>query len=309
MSDLFLYGWRIRTDLPLPELLPWTGDDRVPDIVVRLGSVPPRNDEDRLVTPFLSVGGDGAARFEIAEVAAFLISGGRDIVVEPAVATDAPDIALFLLGSVLGVLCHQRGFLPLHASSLAAGGGAWALAGGSGVGKSTLAAALIDLGQRMLADDVTILDDEGGGRMLALPAFPRQKLWRDALEALDIAPGRRLRSTGAMDKFERLVGSRFQNAALPLRAVCHLVSDPRLTEPLIEKLRGVAALDALMSNTYRRIAGEAIAGSGPLFRRVAAVASQVPQFELRIPHDLDRLDRIAVAVRALLDEALAEPVE
>jgi hypothetical protein len=37
MVDRVLCGWRLRSDLPLPDFFPWVGDDRQPDVTVHLG--------------------------------------------------------------------------------------------------------------------------------------------------------------------------------------------------------------------------------------------------------------------------------
>ena len=45
--DRQLCGWRVRTDVPLPELLPWTGDaGHPPDIQIRLGPLPGSPQDD-----------------------------------------------------------------------------------------------------------------------------------------------------------------------------------------------------------------------------------------------------------------------
>jgi hypothetical protein len=33
-TDYFLCGLRVRAAVPLPDLLPWTGDDRMPDVTI-----------------------------------------------------------------------------------------------------------------------------------------------------------------------------------------------------------------------------------------------------------------------------------
>ena len=65
------------------------------------------------------------------------------------------DIRVFLLGSCLGALLHQRGVLALHASAIETDQGAVLFMGDSGMGKSTTLQAFIKRGYKMLADDIT----------------------------------------------------------------------------------------------------------------------------------------------------------
>ncbi|CAK0744895.1 hypothetical protein CCP1ISM_10051 [Azospirillaceae bacterium] len=144
--DLTLCGWRVHSDWPLPELLPWHGSDRPVDVWIRRGEVPESLPGIRSGDPLLQVNGEGLARFAIPGVAAYLIREGREITIATRLPDHAPDVGLFLFGTVFGVLCHQRGVLPLHASCVAFGERAFAFAGVSGSGKSTLAAALVARG-------------------------------------------------------------------------------------------------------------------------------------------------------------------
>src|SRR2546421_132869 len=80
---------------------------------------------------------DGACRY-LGGVGAFLVRGGREIVVDPAPGVEARVLRLSILGPAFGLLLHQRGRFVLHASAVASGGGVLAFAGGSGWGKSTL---------------------------------------------------------------------------------------------------------------------------------------------------------------------------
>ncbi|NEX18412.1 MAG: hypothetical protein C1943_17865 [Halochromatium sp.] len=96
----------------------------------------------------------GLYQFLIKDVARYRVQDGREILVDPLPDADPGDVRLWLLGTALGALLHQRGLLPLHVSALALSGGAYAFCGDSGAGKSTLAAALHRRGLALLTDDV-----------------------------------------------------------------------------------------------------------------------------------------------------------
>lgn len=295
-TDYRLCGWRVRSELTLPELPPWAGDDRTPDIHIRLGEVPAL-EAPVFATPFTQVGADGQVRFEVKAAAAYLVRHGREVIVTPHMDDDAPDIGLFLLGSVFGALCHQRGLLPLHASCVAFGGRAVAFTGNSGVGKSTLAAMLTRQGFPLLADDVTVVDGT-----LALPAFPRQKLWADTLAHLAVAPGRRIRRDERMEKYEHQAAA-FQAEPLPLAAICHLA--PRLLpgEAEVERMRGVTAMQHLRGQVYRAGTARHMGLETRLVMESCRLAAVVPQFILRRPIVMAEGDDFARRLPDLLELA------
>lgn len=251
-DDRSLCGWRVASALPLPDLLPWTGDGRPPDLIIDVGAVPERLNDLVINQPLLQVAADGACRFDMPGVAVYLIDpGGGRVVVDPALPPEAPDIRVFLLGTVFGVLCYRRGLLPLHASCVRIGNGAVALAGPSGMGKSTLAAALLRRGHAVLADDVTVIDAAAPGGPRVLPTFPRLKLWRDAMNRLNYRTEGLERSRPELDKFHMPVVDEFCAQPLPLSAVFHLDSDVSAVRGAPQRLTGPEAVARVGRNLYR----------------------------------------------------------
>lgn len=252
MADYLLCGWRLRSDVDLPELLPWTGDDRTPDVRLRLDVVPDRLDGAVDAGPLLQIGTGDVCRFGLRRVGAYLLRQGREIVVQPAAGGDAASLRAFLFGTVFGILAHQRGLLPLHASCIRVGDAAVAFAGRSGTGKSTLAATFLRRGHAVLADDVTVVDPAHPQGPHVLPAFPRLKLWQDAVTALAWDTGQLQPVRPELRKYLLPVGTAaFCAEPLPLSAVIRLetVNDPRHAG--LEQLRGLAAVSCLQAEVYR----------------------------------------------------------
>ncbi len=292
VMDYLMCGWRVRSELPLPELLPWRGDDRAPDLDIRLGAVP---DPERPVevTPFLRIGDDGLCRLAIDAVARYLVRDGRSVTVELHTDPQSLEIRVFLLGSVLGFICHQRGLFPLHASCVALGGGAVAMAGASGAGKSTLAATLARRGHALLADDVCVIDPAAAGGPAVLPTFPRVKLWGDSLDALAIPPDALDRNRAGQDKYHYRFAEpgAFTAEAVPLSAV-YLLEEARPPHAEgVEPLNGFAAVTALGTQVYRRNAALRLGREPALFRAAAAVAAAAPLRRLIRRKDFGDLER------------------
>lgn len=216
-----LCGYRIASEVALPDLLPWAGADSLPEIEITLGPVPDRLPDLHYDAPFLQLGGDRDARVTIPAVASFRIEQGSRITVAPAAGGESAAIPLFLLRAAAPLLWLQRGLFAMRASAVEMDGRVVALAGGSGVGKSTLTAALLQAGHRLLSDDLTVIDS-AADPVLVLPTSPMLRLWRDSLDALGIVPWAAVRRDPAMQKFEHRADTAFIPQPRPLSAICYL---------------------------------------------------------------------------------------
>jgi hypothetical protein len=148
-----VHGLVLGSEFPLPELeLRRRQMTDAPDIRVSIGPLPttPKRATD---LPYVDAE-NGQALLKIPGAGRYLVSRGRELVVEPEADADFSYVRLFILGSALGLLCHQRGLLPLHASAVELAGEAIAFMGEQGQGKSTLAAhCLACAPARLVADD------------------------------------------------------------------------------------------------------------------------------------------------------------
>ena len=116
---------------------------------------------------------NGKLLLVVPDIAKYLISHGDTVIIDHHPDADDDELRLFLLGSAIGALLHQRDFLVLHANAIVVDGGAVLFMGKSGVGKSTLAAAFNQLGYPIAADDICAID-AGKEQPLLYPGFPRR---------------------------------------------------------------------------------------------------------------------------------------
>jgi hypothetical protein len=294
-----LFGLAVRSGLPLPELAarPTEGP---PDVEIRLGPVAARDDE----VAGYNVAPEGTVLY-VPDVARFLIRDGREIVVDPAVGASERNVRLYVLGSAFGALLHQRRLLPLHANMIGIDGRGVAFSGRSGAGKSTIAAWFYDRGHPVLADDVCAIATGEDGSVVAFPGVPRLRLWREALEVSGRTTEGHHRSFDDLDKWD-VPTSGGAEGQLALDRIYMLgTAPPDAGEPLVRRLAGARAVDALVANTYR---GGYVALAGLTASHLAAcvaVARSVPVFEAKRVWGFDAFDRQA----ALLMEHAASPLE
>lgn len=110
----------------------------------------------------------------------FAIHPGGRIEYDPTPGVDARLIEFPILGPVLGLALQLRGLLVLHGSAVEIGGRAAIFLGDKGAGKSTLAAACLRAGHRLLTDDLAVLEHKADGSWRVLPAFGQLKLSPEA---------------------------------------------------------------------------------------------------------------------------------
>jgi hypothetical protein len=289
------FGLHFRSELELPELAPAVAGE--PDVLIRLGDVPHR------LGGAARVGRRGWATpeaflFEAPGVARYLASGGGEVVIEPCVGAEASHIRTYLLGSVLGALCYQRGLFPLHANALEAQGRAIAIAGDSGAGKSTLAAHLSRRGYRVMGDDVCALSFETDGRVMVWPGARRFKLWADALAAFGQDTAGLEKVVDGRDKY--VLPHERDDAPTPclLDRLYLLATAPPGAPGAVRQLGGKAAFEALIANAYRLEIATAMGRRTEVFARSIETLRQASVFVFERRWGLDRLAEEAAVLEA-----------
>jgi hypothetical protein len=289
-----MLGLLVRSEIELPELPEAPSSDATPDILIRRGVVPanpgrPRSDED--FPPYRV--GDGGFSLEREGVARFLAVGGRDVVVDACRDASEVDVRVFLLGSVLGALCHQRGLIPLHAAAVADGGQAYAFSGPSGTGKSTISAGLRQQGFAFVADDICpiILRDEGQPEVLG--SVRKVKLAADTLRALGHGSEGQVHDHRVVPKYHVPVAEDAVSPPVPLRAVYMFRHDNDATgDSRIEEISPPYAVRCFEQLTYMPRYPHAAGRAEEHFLRCAALAARVPLFLVHHRPGLERLQSL-----------------
>lgn len=300
MYGYTLFGWRVKSALPLPELLPWRGDARAPDLVIELGAAPPVDPHIPSYSPALQICPTGV-RVAIPAVATYWVEAGRRVIVQPTMPEDATDIRVFLLGTVLAILCFQRGLLPLHASAVDIGGRVLLLSGVSGAGKSTLAAAFSARGHRLLSDDLCALEVREGQPLMILPAFPRIKLWRDSARQLQVPIDGLGRSREELEKYHLpLAEVQFQTDALPPAQIVFLRTERAPDQRTSRRLVGVEAFRRF-DLVHRWRLGMALGYEALIFNGMARLTEAAPVVEVARSEDLADLPELVDRIRSLVE--------
>jgi hypothetical protein len=279
MQCYVAYGLRIVSSISLPELIPGVGPEADSgDVVVRFGIVRPQpTNLDESGFGFWAT--EYAACHLVDKVGAFLVSGGREIVVEPAPDVDERLLRLSLLGPALGLLLHQRGLLVLHASVVSWRGVAVAFLGQHGWGKSTIAAALHAKGYDLVTDDVAAIQLGPDGPTV-LPSFPQMKLWPESARLVGEAPEHLPILHPRFDKRGWRAARGFSAAPCRLQRLYVIAAGPA---PAIEPLQPQEGCFQLLSHWYgHRFGAELLRSSSAAqhLRQTAELANRAPMYRL-----------------------------
>lgn len=226
----------LASELAFPELVPIADPPPVAeaDITVRIerGFASEAADSDRIVG-------------KIPGVAAFAFHQGRDLLVSPFPGVDEALLRSTILGPALCLLLEQRGLLVLHASCVNIDGQAVAFMGGSGWGKSTLAAAFHHRGYNVLTDDVMPLDI-AAAETLVLPSYPQFKVSPEALASLGRETSHLSPVYPSCRKLAYRFTQGFQTSPLPLQKIYVLRKGD---QHAITPVTGQAAFGELVRHT------------------------------------------------------------
>ncbi len=283
-----IYGLTIRSEIPLPQLLP--GIEQAPaDVVVRYGPLP-----DCLEHP-MDEGVEWQATrdeflFAVPDVARYWIYQGKEIWIERAPLANDDDVRTFLLGSTMGILLHQRQIWALHASAVKTDQGAVLFTGPSGAGKSTTLSGMLNRGYAMVADDVSGIVIDKLGCPQVLSAFPHRRLWANTAEQLDLSIEGIPRVRKSLDKFLFPVDN-FSPGVLPLHRVYALVPHGK---PGIEviPIDGINKFTCLLSNTYRRHFVQSVGWGAGHFQLITEALQRIEVVAIRRPTDDFLLDEL-----------------
>jgi hypothetical protein len=282
---------------------------REPQVTIRRGPVPETLPGATASGPTWQIAGKEFL-MRIPDIARFLLRDGSEIVVAQESDATAADIPIFILGTVFGILLHQREQIVLHASAVRVNGKAVLFCGSSGAGKSTLAAALAQRGYPLVTDDFCTLTADGPGARdgapLVHPDGRQLKLWAQAIERLDLAQQRGERVRASLEKFY-VEPSEVFTEPLPLGAVYALREARPPHKPGIERPNVVDAALLLRRNAYRPLLVRRMDQKANYFHAATTIANVAGIFHLTRALDFAKMpDVIAMLEAHWLDLRLME---
>ncbi|MFO7829388.1 MAG: hypothetical protein R6V23_12250 [Bacteroidales bacterium] len=268
------FGLNFISDFEIPELIK---TENAPDVQIKTGQTPEQ------INHIIKKGvryqaGKDEFLLETDQIAKFYIKNGNEIIVEPYKKEVDKEVRLFLLGSAFGALFLQRGLLPIHGSAIKFGQSTSIFTGLSGVGKSSIAAYFVQNGYQMLADDISVINEN----LMTEPGFPNMKIWKDVLEKLGIPSDSLSAIRADIQKYKYAVDKNFCTQPLPVKNI--FIINPKNTPGYeSEELFGIEKFNAIKNNTFRYRFVEGLQKQKDHFVVINKLLKQVRVYRIKRP--------------------------
>lgn len=215
-----------------------------------------------------------------------------------AAAVEDDVLAWHLFGFVSAIQLEVMGLRVLHGASLVSDQGAVILCGPSGMGKSSLALALIRRGWKLLGDDHAVLEPTTQG-LVVRPAIPWMKATPETAAAfgLDWSKLGRLHPASSKRRVD-FDTSRWWDHPVRARAIYLLRREcGRLHGPVrIARLRSSEAFWEVLAQSYALRSVEALGMSRGRVKILAELVNQTRCCLIHVPDGLGRLDNVVEAL-------------
>lgn len=168
----YAFGLHIKSEIELPGVLKIDKDIEA-DVKIIKGTF-----EANLINDTNYIIEDDAVTLWWTDIGIIKISNGEKIIVN-SFDNDYNQIIPFLLGPVMSILLHQRGYLVLHGSAVKINKNAVAFLGYRGIGKSTTAINLYKEGHPIITDDIIAIKFNKKGKPYIYPGYHHVRLSED----------------------------------------------------------------------------------------------------------------------------------
>lgn len=283
------FGLIINSEISIPELMSQEDDKHLPpDVFIKMGATPKELTGDGVIRKVRNWAKNNEFLLEIPNLVRYHTLSGDTIIVEPLVtkAVDWQSIRIFLLGTVMASILHQKGYVPLHASAIQHEQELILFCGKSGVGKSTTASFLKKRGYSLFSDDICLIKPQEiqKGTVHAYPTYPMIRLWSNTINQLKdkkIVAKERVRPD--IDKFKNYFREDFDNRALPIRKV--IVLGINYTDHFEKSV--IASIPEKMlhlkTHTFRSGIVKRMQRQATLFHSLLKMASLIPMTKISRP--------------------------
>ncbi len=292
------FGLTLSSDIALPPLTP-TNATQI-DVTIQQDHVNKKGLTNPVSTRLRSQAAPDSLWFHVPNIAWFHVSKGNTIHYEPEEQADEQSVRLYLLGTCMGAVMHQRNRLVIHGNAVRIGDECVIFAGLSGNGKSTLAAAFHKKGYELLADDLAVINEQG----FVQPSYPQIKLWHDTAERLNIDVTQLQQIRLQVKKYAYPLTQGFCDTPLPVRAM-YILNTHKLETFEFQAITGMNKFLPLKNQTYRKTYIEGLGLTTQHLKQCAQLANTISMIRITRPTSGFDIDQLVERIEADLNRAEA----
>ncbi len=176
MYSYLCYGLIWKSEIEIDYLVRYEEDDKF-DVLILMAS------EDDEVLNYARDGSDVSGEYKNGlwfknKQGVFAIYGGKEVLIKSQ--SEMKDILPFITGYCMAIILTQRNLIVLHGSAINVKGNGIVIGGISGAGKSSLGAFLVEKGEKLLSDDLAVIEMSESAKLL--PGFGRQNICNDMMD-------------------------------------------------------------------------------------------------------------------------------
>ena len=288
-----LYGFHIVTDIKFVQLVEEDASKADADKTITIieGPIPKQYKDMELGYIFLE---DKTAVFSNSSCYMYF-ENDSGIIYEKKIDVEQNLLNSYILGWGMAIIGIMRGLLSIHCAALADENGAVLISGSSGSGKSTITTCLLNRGYRLVADDMALVDALTDEKAYAYPAFPYNKLCRDAALEQGFDTNNLIYIDEDKDKFFVPYKNNFSTEKVPVKAIIMLTLHDK--DSLFEEtITGVRKMYACMDTLFLQgIHNDKNCGA-QIGNMCIKLAAKVPVYHISRPINKNTTDEVLDAV-------------
>ena len=270
MNRYFAFGLNIQSDFKIPELLLSQFSITNPDLEIK-ASLTLDGLSDNYIGNHVEAN-KNQLYLHLENIANFLIENGNRITYQRTAHVSDEELRLFILGSCLGCILQQRGYIVLHGNAITTDEKTCKIiVGHQGAGKSTTAAWHYLQGAKILADDVCAITFNEQGVPMVIPSYPQIKLWQASADLLGISTQSLRRVRPQDEKFAVPIEKQFWQTPLPLTEVTEISQTNSENNPI----QGANKLALLIQHSYRYYFLEKMQLTTEYIKKILLLANQI----------------------------------
>lgn len=298
MYYYLLFGYILESDLEFPQLI--KSESETADIWIMQGDIPEEvySKEKEILYEF-----NDSNSWLVNATCYLYVEDGNRITYQLKEGGEVQKLRNYIMGWGMSMLGLQRGEIAMHCSVVASNRGAILLSGESGAGKSTLTNILLDNGCKFMADDMAYVETKESGDVVVKPAFPYQKLCRDAAMRKGYPLEELIYINEAKDKFFVPYKGGFQVHEMLVKALVVLRLS-RNSDVTVAEVKGMEKFMACANNQFLRHLLEQDKYKGVAGRECFRMSQGIRVFVIERPAEGDTIQEITDKALEIVNEVL-----